>query len=78
MTSKDIEYALAILKPDARGAMRNKNRAIDLIYSHHLKDIDNLLGDIRVFVLASSSRCSSVDELMRNIDTFLTFKKEKS
>ena len=75
MTSKDIEYALAILKVDSRGSLRNKGRAIDLIHSHHLRDIDALLTDIRLFVAVSVSKIKNTDELAESINGFIYLKQ---
>lgn len=50
MDCMKIEAALSELKVNSRGSIRGKNQVIDKIHSMHLKAMDDVLMDIRVYV----------------------------
>ncbi len=72
----DIDNALNNLKIDSAGRIRGKNKVIDTIHRQHLKDVDNALMDVRIFV-ARISTANSTTAALKMIDEFI-YKKQVS
>jgi hypothetical protein len=69
MNCEKIESILSELKVNARGSIRGKNRVIDKLHSEHLKERDEMLMDIRVYVAKLSNHPTK--ESFKAIDDFI-------
>ena len=76
MNCEIIDNILRELKVNSAYAIRGKNKAVDKIYAEHLKEVDNQLTDIRLFVAKLSTAYSTVEALLL-IDEFI-YKKQVS
>lgn len=74
MDCQKISDILSILKVDSLSRLRNRNEVIDKLHSEHLKDIDNVLMDVRVYV-AKISVAYKQYEILKMIDEFI-YKKQ--
>ena len=76
MTCQEIETILKTLKVDSLGRLRGMNKAIDKIHSAHLRDVDNQLTDVRIYV-AKQSVANQPAILLKDIDNFIYQKQIK-
>ncbi|MEO7044704.1 MAG: hypothetical protein ABI091_05305 [Ferruginibacter sp.] len=70
MNCQQIEEIINELKVNSLGSIRGKNRATDKIHSLHLKDIDNALMEVRIFVARLPNGYSS-NTILKMIDEFI-------
>jgi hypothetical protein len=70
MNCQQIEEIINELKVNSLGSIRGKNRATDKIHSLHLKDIDNALREVRIFV-ARLSTAHPTDTALKMVDEFI-------
>jgi len=70
MKAQDIEQILSELKANSRGSIRNKSKVIDKIQAQHLKEVDDKLMDVRVFV-AQIKLGHISSEAQKQIDEFI-------
>ena len=70
MNCQTIEQKLNTLSVDKAGRIRGKSNCMNAIHSEHLKEIDNKLMDVRVFVAKLSTGHSTTDAL-KMIDDFI-------
>ena len=74
MDCQKIETALNKLKVNKAYSIRGKSRVIDELHSIHLKAMDDVLMDIRVFVARLSTGNTST-QVLKEIDEFI-YKKQ--
>ena len=69
MDCQKIYDALEGLRVNSRGQMRGKNKVVDEIHSLHLKNMDEVLMDIRVYVAKLANHPNK--EAFKAIDDFI-------
>lgn len=69
MDCQKIYDVLAGLKVNSRSQIRGKNKAADKIHSMHLKKMDEVLMDIRVYVAKLANHPNK--EAFKSIDEFI-------
>jgi hypothetical protein len=70
MNAQQISDAIDLIKVDSIGRRQGVNKAISKIHSQHLRSVDNLLMDIRVYV-AKISTGNSPKQILTDIDNFI-------
>lgn len=76
MNCQKIESSIKELKVNSLGRIRNKSRVIDKIHSDHLKSVDSILMDVRIYVNKLSTAHSST-EIIKMVDEFIYQKQIK-
>ena len=70
MNCEEIEKIVSELKVNSKGAIRGKGRVIDKLNVLHLKEVNNLLTDLRIKIAIMSTdpkienKFLAIDELL--------------
>ncbi len=74
MNCQDIQNTLNELKVNSKGVIRGQMKVIDKIHSKHLKDLDNQLMDVRIYISKISTGYTT-KEALKIIDEFIYSKQ---